>query len=468
MTLFNKIRGARKTLASMLLAGTMAIAGCGGSGGGGGDDPVNKLPVFTSTPITTATEESPYTYNVTCTDADGDDLTFSLPTAVAGMSITKTGANTATISLNADDTISAATHPITVRVNDGKADVDQNYSLNIVNVEDIGGFISDAETGNSIQSIDVTVGSNTASSDVIGKWSLNNVPDGDYQVMIKDPASTYETFKPGFFRVSKTSKLEQNAALYRQADRGFVNDTIRSNGEVRKWKAKPKFRIYTKEVQGGGDVAPATVTAIKDAIKTELNQFNQDGFTDFADPDIEEVATLPTIGVDNGYIKVYWDNANVGGGNNSEFSDGGSGNEIIGSYVTLNTATGKPVHLQELTECLIGGGETNVAAYSTSVLYDPVTAILYSNKDLMLSKLVYNKDLQRIAGNKDLVKLGLSSDPDDRDVNPSTHQWNQNYSAPMSASKLVAPASVYDSDCPKDETYSAPYVPAKEEVNEVF
>ena len=460
MTLFNKIRGVRKTLASMLLAGTMAIAGCGGSGGGGGGGSTNHLPSFTSTPVTTATEESDYTYNVTCTDADGDDLTFSLPTSVPGMSITKTGANTATISLNADDTISAATHPITIRVNDGKADVDQNYNLYVVNVEDIGGFVSDAETGNTIQGIDVTVGSNTSASDVIGKWNLNNVPDGDYQVMIKDPASTYETFKPGFFRVSKTSKLEQNAALYKQADRGFVNDTIRYNSEVRKWKAKPKAKIFLR-YSDNTPVPGANITAIENIVLNELNSFKQDGFTAFTASDIEKPDTAPTVGYDAGYIKVRFDDSIGSGGlNSSQFT----GNEVTGSYAAFHTTAGKPVHLQELTECLIGSGETSDASYSTSVLYDAgagPTATAYSTKDMILSKLVYNKDLQRIAGNKD------EATDDNHDKNPATHQWNQNYSAPMSAVRLVAPASDYEFDS-DDETYSAPYIPAKEEVNEVF
>ena len=48
----------------------------------------NDPPVITSTPVTTATENAAYTYTVTATDRDADDvLTFSLTTAPSGMTI---------------------------------------------------------------------------------------------------------------------------------------------------------------------------------------------------------------------------------------------------------------------------------------------------------------------------------------------------------------------------------------------
>lgn len=47
----------------------------------------NQTPIITSTPITTATVGTAYTYNVTATDPDGNTLTFSLTISPPGMTI---------------------------------------------------------------------------------------------------------------------------------------------------------------------------------------------------------------------------------------------------------------------------------------------------------------------------------------------------------------------------------------------
>ena len=53
--------------------------------GGGGSSPV-----FTSSPVTTATQNAPYSYTLTASDADGGVLSYSLVTKPAGMSIGST------------------------------------------------------------------------------------------------------------------------------------------------------------------------------------------------------------------------------------------------------------------------------------------------------------------------------------------------------------------------------------------
>jgi hypothetical protein len=53
-------------------------------------DPAAHNPVITSSPVLTATYGVPYSYQVTATDVDGGALTFSLPTAPAGMTINAT------------------------------------------------------------------------------------------------------------------------------------------------------------------------------------------------------------------------------------------------------------------------------------------------------------------------------------------------------------------------------------------
>ena len=47
----------------------------------------NSAPSIDSTPVTTAAEEQPYSYDVNASDLDGDTLTYSLDIAPGGMSI---------------------------------------------------------------------------------------------------------------------------------------------------------------------------------------------------------------------------------------------------------------------------------------------------------------------------------------------------------------------------------------------
>lgn len=59
------------------------LVGCSPSGSG----PTNQIPIITSTPITSATINQIYTYNLTATDPDENTLTFSLTISPAGMTI---------------------------------------------------------------------------------------------------------------------------------------------------------------------------------------------------------------------------------------------------------------------------------------------------------------------------------------------------------------------------------------------
>lgn len=472
MTLFNKIRGMKKTLASIILAGTMAItgAGCsGGGGGGGGGDPVNHNPTFTSTPVTTATEESAYTYNVVCNDLDSDDLSFSIPTGLTGMTITKTGANTATVNYMPDDTVSAATHPITIRVSDGKSDVDQNYNLYVVNVEPFVVWAYNRETGAAIPGAQVTLGSDTITTDGVGRCE-KKLPDGDYTAMVKDMTGTCDTYKPGFVRISKTSKLEQEARLFPVAHRDAINDTFRRHGAgSAKYVNKPKLRIHRFEEQSGNDVGDATINAIKDTFKTDLSGLCQNAYS-FTDSDIEVVASKVTGQPPDGYIFVYWDNSIPFGGNSSWLDV--DNKTILRSYCRFNTTVGKNVHLQEMGACFFGSTASNQVE-TTDINYEDKTAfyassanLSYKSLDNLIGEATYSLDKDpRPAGNKD-----LGSD-DNHDVNPSTYQWNQTLTAPMSLPmKSIAPASTYEyDDCP-DEDYETPSIPynPREEVNEVF
>ena len=78
--------------------------------------PENKPPRIISTPITTATENVLYKYDVDATDPDGDALTYSLTTKPAGMSI---NANTGLISWTPSSS-QIGNNNVVVRVSDNK------------------------------------------------------------------------------------------------------------------------------------------------------------------------------------------------------------------------------------------------------------------------------------------------------------------------------------------------------------
>jgi len=58
-----------------------------GGGGGGTVTPINHAPIITSTPVTGATINLLYTYDVNAADSDGDTLIYSLTTKPTGMTI---------------------------------------------------------------------------------------------------------------------------------------------------------------------------------------------------------------------------------------------------------------------------------------------------------------------------------------------------------------------------------------------
>src|SRR3954447_10997047 len=63
------------------------LTGCGG-GGNNANPPAPPLPTFSSTPITAASEDSSYSYQVTANDPEGGSVTLSLTNAPEGATLT--------------------------------------------------------------------------------------------------------------------------------------------------------------------------------------------------------------------------------------------------------------------------------------------------------------------------------------------------------------------------------------------
>ncbi len=105
----------------------------------------NYAPSFTSAPVTTATQDAPYTYAVTATDPDlayGDALTLTAPTRPAWLTLVDHGNGTATLSgtpSNAD----VGDHAVLLQVTDSGGLTDtQAFTVTVANVNEAPSFTS--------------------------------------------------------------------------------------------------------------------------------------------------------------------------------------------------------------------------------------------------------------------------------------------------------------------------------------
>jgi uncharacterized membrane protein len=87
----------------------------------------NSAPVFTSVPANKAISGKQYLYQIKATDKDTDLITYSLMSGPANMSIDATGL------VNWTPTESQiGTHKVVLRISDGKAPVDQTYTIEVI------------------------------------------------------------------------------------------------------------------------------------------------------------------------------------------------------------------------------------------------------------------------------------------------------------------------------------------------
>ncbi len=94
---------------------------------------INDTPTFTSSPLTTATEDSAYSYTATATDVDGDNLTFSATTIPSWLSL-----NGAILS-GTPTNENVGTHSVTLSVvDDGSPNLSaqQTFIITVANTND--------------------------------------------------------------------------------------------------------------------------------------------------------------------------------------------------------------------------------------------------------------------------------------------------------------------------------------------
>ncbi len=146
---------------------------------------VNDAPVFSSTPITTATEDEQYSYTVSATDVDADD---SLSYTALGMPSWLTFDDT-TLTLSGTPTNDdVGTYNITLIVTDAsKEEAKQEFTLNVVNVNDVPDVHDDKASVDEDNSVAINILENDSDVDndlnpasvrvvtapTLGKTSLN-------------------------------------------------------------------------------------------------------------------------------------------------------------------------------------------------------------------------------------------------------------------------------------------------------
>jgi len=94
----------------------------------------NDAPVFTSTPVETATEDSEYSYTVTASDEDptNDALTFSAVDIPSWLNFDASSGILSGTPLNED----VGDNTVTLSVNDGTVDVNQTFTVTVANTND--------------------------------------------------------------------------------------------------------------------------------------------------------------------------------------------------------------------------------------------------------------------------------------------------------------------------------------------
>ena len=123
----------------------------------------NDLPIFTSTAITSSDEDSPYSYSIAVSEVDvTDTLTLTASTKPAWLTLTDNGNGTGTLA-GTPTNAEVGTHNVTLRVNDGTVNVDQNFTVSVNNINDAPTFTSTEVTA---VSEDSTYTYNIVASDV--------------------------------------------------------------------------------------------------------------------------------------------------------------------------------------------------------------------------------------------------------------------------------------------------------------
>ncbi|MCP4542448.1 MAG: tandem-95 repeat protein, partial [Chloroflexi bacterium] len=174
-------------------------------------------PIFSSSPVTTAIEDSAYVYDITTDDADsGDVLTITALISPTWLSLVDHGDRTATLSgtpLNAH----VGTHNVTLQVSDGISSITQVFVITVTNTNDAPTFSSSPGITATIDqpyNYDITIqdddGDSVTITDLTKPAWLTLIDDGDGTGSLSGTPSDDDAFPP----CGDNGKISSRNTLY--------------------------------------------------------------------------------------------------------------------------------------------------------------------------------------------------------------------------------------------------------------
>ncbi len=197
----------------------------------------NIAPIFTSTPITTATQNALYIYDITTDDMNGDALTTTAPTLPAWLILSDHGAGAATLSgtpANAE----VGDHSVLLRVTDSGGLTDtQAFSITVANVNEAPAFTSTPVT-TATQEVLYTYAVTAADLDLIHGDALTiTAPTLPAWLILSDHGAGAATLSG----TPANAEVGDHSVLLRVTDSGGLTDTQSFAITVTE---QPRFRVY--------------------------------------------------------------------------------------------------------------------------------------------------------------------------------------------------------------------------------
>ena len=97
---------------------------------------MNDAPVITSTAVTSVNEDAAYSYTITASDEDGNTLTYSALDPLPDWLEFNTSTHILSSIAGQPDNSNVGEHSVTLRVNDGTVNVDQGFTITVINTND--------------------------------------------------------------------------------------------------------------------------------------------------------------------------------------------------------------------------------------------------------------------------------------------------------------------------------------------
>jgi len=172
-------------------------------------NPVNDMPIITSSPITEAVVDELYVYDVEAYDPDWDTLVYSITTFPSGMTI---DSNTGLITWTPDST-QVGQNPVRVEVTDGMYTVDQAFIINVndtaANQDPTVTIIADPLSGSAPLEVNFTAVANDPDGEIVSyAWNFGDGESSGLQNV------THTFNDPGNYVVRVTVTDNDDATAY--------------------------------------------------------------------------------------------------------------------------------------------------------------------------------------------------------------------------------------------------------------